>query len=54
MGNLTAGTLYANIHTADAPAGLIRGLLLPAKGWTKNIGVTCAEPKGWKHYGYKP
>jgi hypothetical protein len=30
--NLRAGTLYVNIHTTDAPTGLIRGQLLSARG----------------------
>jgi hypothetical protein len=49
MTNLASGTLYANIHTAEAPAGLIRGQLLATKGWKKNVAVSCAVGKGWKY-----
>jgi hypothetical protein len=49
MTNLAAGTLYVNIHTAEAPLGLIRGQLLATNGRKNNVAVTCAVGKGWKY-----
>ncbi|WIA29650.1 hypothetical protein OEZ86_012136 [Tetradesmus obliquus] len=48
MTNLAAGTLYANIHTVTAPAGLIRGQFMPIKGWKSNVKASCGDREGWK------
>jgi hypothetical protein len=51
VGNLRNGTLYANIYTATAPTGLIRGQLLPLQQKGAHGGVWTSTYGGvWKGY----
>ncbi|KAF6260364.1 hypothetical protein COO60DRAFT_1507370 [Scenedesmus sp. NREL 46B-D3] len=48
LSNLRTGTLYVNIHTRQAPAGLIRGQLYPARSSKYGYDVSCPARFGRK------